>query len=305
MRRWLVWCLAIMSGTTGAVVLTTATPAAAGSLTFFTDPSGRVPCLIDVPGDEYPYVTNIRCDVTGDSRPEALPPRPSGCPAEWSPTVTMNAGRFPRWGACVGDTIAGGRTYDVGEVVSAGSFSCTMLSNGVRCLDSPTRRGFTVTTERLWYLRAPARKRLSPAGIDKLHLGMTKQAGRRTGYLGRAVCGSPQLRKGQGEAYLSWRNGRLVGILANSYTNLQATKGVGVGTMLRAVTSRYDGRIVATRDLVEDQRAYVYEVKGRRGSLVFLLDLPEGQRPSATTAVDALWVTSAFRPRQGYGFSGC
>jgi hypothetical protein len=297
---------AISTVVAGLVAVVVAPTASAGGAYYLVDASGTIACEIRLADEEYTYTDAIRCDHLGEGTPAPMPSLPSGgCIADWAPVATMSEGGFPAWGACVGDSINGGSALEPGTVITHGAFRCTGLSVGVRCVDPEVRRGFTLTPTSLTYHRPPARPRLSTSGLGKLRLGMTVKRARRTGYLGAEVCGSPQLRRRQGQAYLTWRGGRFDGLLANSHTNLDTTRGVGVGSMLRSVRAEHRGRVVLTRDQVEGQPAYVYVVRGKRGRLVFLLDLPLGHRPSATTAVDALWVTRSFSPKRGFGFSGC
>ena len=75
--------------------------------------------------------------------------------------------------------------------------------------------------------------------------------------------------------------------------------------MLADVKAHHPGRVIRTRDLVDDSSAYVYVERGRTGRLVFLLQTAYGARPSDTTPVDGLWVVQRWNPKRGYGFSGC
>lgn len=295
-----------VAGLAAALLAVPSAPASASDLVYFADSSGSVVCLI-APADEYQYQGEIRCDLLG-AAPAAtpLPPRPADCPVDWAATAHLREDERARWGACVGDSIGGGDELPAGSVVVAGGFRCTVLEVGVSCRDTDTRYGFRLTPDAMTLLRPKAVSLLSTSGLGKLRIGMTKAQGRRTGYLGDAVCGSPQLKRGMHlRAYLTWRDGRFDGLLANWQTNLQSREGVGVGSTYGAVRRAHEGRLVATTDHVEGERAYVYRVRGKRGSMIFILDTPSTRRPVAMDAVGAIWLTRRWNPRSGFGFSGC
>ncbi len=301
MRALLVAACVLVFGASGL------TPASASSdLVYFTDADRTVACQIEIPDD---HAGNLRCDLVGGGVPVPLPPRPSDCPVEWASVVLMDAGGpgLPQWGACVGDSIASGQALATGAVVEAGDYRCDILAQGVNCVNPDTGYGFVLSPTTYQISRPPAKSVLSPTGIGKLKVGMTKRQGRRTGYLGRAVCGSPQL-KGRLDlnAYLSWRKKRLKSVLANMHTNLQTTSGVGIGSTLGEAQAAYPtGTVVATTDHVFDRVAHVLIVRAKRRKLVLLLQTVEGHQPSATTPVDGVWVAWRWNPAKGYGFSGC
>jgi hypothetical protein len=273
----------------------------------FTDSGRTVACEITT-ADAYGLQGGVRCDVLGaPPNGTPLPPRPDNCEADWNSTVTMPEYGLPHWGACVGGSIESGEALAAGTVVEAGAFRCTVLAAGASCRDTELGYGFQVTPTTLTYLRPKAKSVLSAEGLGKLKLGMTVKRARRTGYLAPgAVCGSPQLKRAKHlNVYLDWKKRRFHGLLANHYTNAQATKGVGVGSSLGEVQARYRGSVRATTDHVEGARAYVYVVRGKRGILVFILDGPSTRSPVATDPVGAVWLTRKWNPKSGFGFSGC
>lgn len=281
--------------------------AAAADPVHFTDAERTVACQI-VEADEYTPYDGLRCDVLGPPVPAPLPPKPSDCPAEWAAVVTMdqNEVRLPQWGACVGDSIAYGPALEAGEAVEAGAFRCVVLSEGVRCRNTGTRYGFVLSHDKLKRLRPAAKAKLSPAGLGKLRLNMSVKRAKKTGWLTKPICGSPQLKqKVRMRVWLNWRKGRLHSVLANSYTNVETRKRVGIGSSLAQVKRRYRGKVVKSTDLVFDRTAYAYVVRHKAGRLVFFLQTSEGQSPSSTTPVDALWAVKKWNPKKGFGFSGC
>lgn len=291
----------------GLLTLGAPSPATASDLAYFTDANRTVACEIAT-ADEYTPYDKIRCDLLGAGLPVPLPPRQTDCPAEWAAVVTMdqNSNRFPRWGACVGDSIGGGPAKEVGAEVQAGVFRCTVLKEGVRCRNTETRYGFVLSHKTLKPVRPAAKAELSPAGVGKLRLGVTIKRAKKIGWTTKPVCGSPQLKpRLRMKVYLSWKKRRLTSILANAHTNVQTTKRVGVGSTLTQVRAKYRGWIVATKDLVEDRKAHVYLVRAKTGLLVFLLQTTADEVPSATTPVDAIWVTKRWNPKRGYAFDGC
>jgi hypothetical protein len=289
------------------VPLSTAAPALASDTVYFEDPSGSVACQIEPPDNETTYQTGVRCDLlTGVPDNSPLPPRQPGCPTDWAPSTYLTEYELPVWGLCVGDSIEGGPSLHSGDVVTSGGITCTALDDGVRCRSTTNGYGFRLKTTS-WSPTRPAMKaKLSPNGIGRLKLGMTIKQARRTGYLGPAVCGSPQLKRSLHlGAWLSWSHGRLSGVLANSYAKVEATKHVGPGSTMSQVQDRYRGRTYATRDHVAGERSYVYRVRGSRGQMVFILNTPATRRPAASDLVTAVFLSRQWNPKRGYAFDGC
>lgn len=289
-----------------APVAVTNPATAATEIQSFEDATGTVACQIVPPSGET-YETSVRCDLlSGVPARTPLPPPPADCYADWSPTARLGEYGLAEWGACIGDSIENGNRLAPGSVVSSGAITCTVIDPGVSCRTSTPGYGFRLAPDAMTPTRPRAKALLSPDGLRRLKLGMTEKQARRTGYLGAAVCDSPQLKgKLHWRAWLSWRHGRFTGLLANMYSNLQATKGVGVGSTLAQVRDRYRGRVIATKDLVEDARAYVYRVRGKRGQMVFILDSPATRPPAPSDPVGAIWLTRRWKPSTGFAFDGC
>ena len=282
-------------------------PAAASDLVYFTDAKRTVACEIAT-ADEYTTYDRIRCDLLGAGTPVPLPPNQMNCQADWAGVITMdvNENRLPRWGACVGDSIADGPARAAGTEVRAGAFQCTVLDEGVRCRNVESGYGFVLSHKTLQIMRPAAKAKLSPAGIGKLRLGVSTKRAKKVGWITKPVCGSPQLKpRLRMNVYLSWKKRRLVSAFANAHTNVQTTKRVGVGSTLTQIQAKYRGRVVATKDLVSGQKAHVYLVRGKTGRLVFLLQTAAEEVPSAMTPVDAIWLTKRWNPKKGYAFDGC
>ncbi|WP_141013706.1 hypothetical protein [Nocardioides sambongensis] len=307
--RTAIAVVTVVGALASVLILVSATsPATALATVRFTDAGGTVACRIVPAGEGTAYYDEVRCDLLTAATPVALPPRPPGCHRTWAKSATMIRDDVPAWGACVGATLDSGNDLEPGTQVSGGTIHCTVLDPGVACRDTSSKRGFRLTPATLTYLRPPARRTISPSGIGKVRIGMTVKRAKRTGHLGKPVCGNPQLKPRYGRSiYLTWHKRRLASVLANVHTDSQSTRGVGVGSMLRDVRGRYrTSEIVRTKDLVAGARAYVVRVRDKRGSLILLLETQHPkQRPSASTPVKALWVTRSFRPRLGYAFDGC
>ncbi len=125
-----------------ALILLSATPAAADDLLFFRSPTGNIHCLIAT-GD---YAV-ARCDMLQLTPSYTSPP--PGCELDWGSTfeVTLPA----RAGAlgCVGDSVIdpGAVELGYGQTISLGGFDCTSERSGMTCTN-PAGHGFTISKAR-------------------------------------------------------------------------------------------------------------------------------------------------------------
>ena len=116
----------------------TSEPEVIADLVAFTSPSGNVGCYLDP--------TTVRCDIS--ARDWSPPPRPADCEFDYGQGITLTAGERPSF-VCAGDAaLGGGAPLPYGQSVAAGSLRCDSAESGITCIDSTTRRGFSIARER-------------------------------------------------------------------------------------------------------------------------------------------------------------
>lgn len=115
----------------------------------FRSPSGNINCAyFPADGDSFD-VAIVSCEVlrfTGKA-----PKPPVDCDLDWvaSATVRADRSRASLW-SCQGDTIAGGPgtpTLAYGASVTRGPFRCSSSTAGIRCENTASRRGFSLSSK--------------------------------------------------------------------------------------------------------------------------------------------------------------
>jgi len=115
-----------------------ATPAPAGAATgAFQAPSRNIGCYIAPAG--------ARCDIAQHDWP--TPPKPAGCDVDYGGGLSV--GRSGRGGFfCAGDTtLHQGPVLAYGRHRSAGRFTCTSLTSGMRCVNRRNGHGFVLSRQ--------------------------------------------------------------------------------------------------------------------------------------------------------------
>lgn len=121
---------------TAVLALSTAGNAMAASVQFKV-PSGNIGCVV---GSAY-----ARCDI--QKRSWKPPRKPRSCPVDFGQGLAVEKrgrGRF----VCAGDTVLFGRaTVGYGDSVTRGRFSCRVKRSGVRCVNTRSKHGFTLSRQ--------------------------------------------------------------------------------------------------------------------------------------------------------------
>lgn len=120
------------SGSTGAPAPVSAEPGAGT----FTTADGNIGCDVATDG--------VRCDISAKSWEP--PARPPVCEGDYGNSVFLAADR-PRF-TCASDTLLGaGQKLAQGKSVTAGDYTCENTTDGVRCRNTRTGRGFLLSRE--------------------------------------------------------------------------------------------------------------------------------------------------------------
>ncbi len=126
--------LLLAAVTAAAALGIAAAPAAAG---VFQTPSKNIACAVEKWG--------VRCDIA--KKDWSPPPKPRSCRFDWGTGLSLpkNGRAFIN---CTSDTLLGsGRTLDYGSSMSKGHFKCTSRRSGVRCANTDSGRGFTISKQ--------------------------------------------------------------------------------------------------------------------------------------------------------------
>lgn len=103
----------------------------------FTSPSGNIGCYITGQG--------VRCDIRDHDWP--TPARPASCELDYGSGLSVNRtgrGHF----VCAGDTtLQAGPPLAYGSKRSAGRFTCTSRTSGMRCINRRNGHGFALSRE--------------------------------------------------------------------------------------------------------------------------------------------------------------
>ncbi len=99
----------------------------------FVSPTGNIRCVVSTQG--------ARCDII--ERDWEPPAKPSGCRQQWGPGLYVN----PRTSGvvCADDRVQGGSALEYGDAVTRGDFRCDSDEDGMRCVNTRTQRGFTIS----------------------------------------------------------------------------------------------------------------------------------------------------------------
>ncbi|WP_166904387.1 hypothetical protein [Mycobacterium sp. DL440] len=103
--------------------------------TGFSSPSGNVRCQLDA--------TTARCDIA--ERNWAPPLRPASCAVDYGHGITLSPGRPAQFVCAGGTTPSAGVQLGYRDSVTAGTLRCESAGTGITCLDTKTRRGFTLS----------------------------------------------------------------------------------------------------------------------------------------------------------------
>ena len=128
---------------------TTAAPAAsapaaspsAGEMRYFRTPTGNIGCGVSP--------TSAACDLT--EKTWSPPPKPESCEFDWANGVYLRATPAPEAAlTCASDTVFNSEApvLAYGSSITAGTITCESRSDGVRCRDSASGKGFFVSKSR-------------------------------------------------------------------------------------------------------------------------------------------------------------
>jgi len=128
--------LSLMIAATAVLVLATAADATAATVQFKV-PSGNIGCIVDSLG--------ARCDI--NKRSWKPPPKPRSCDGDYGQGLAVEKrGRGDL--VCAGDTVLFGRkTVGYGDSVTRGRFRCRVKRSGVRCVNTRSRHGFSLSRQ--------------------------------------------------------------------------------------------------------------------------------------------------------------
>jgi hypothetical protein len=103
----------------------------------FLTPSKNISCLMTS--------ESARCDIRTKSwKP---PAKPADCQLDWGNGVAVDAAGTGTV-VCAGDTVLGAKTtLPYGEAVKVGKFVCASASSGVRCSNTASGHGFTLSRQ--------------------------------------------------------------------------------------------------------------------------------------------------------------
>lgn len=103
----------------------------------FVTPSKNIGCYLDT--------ESIRCDIA--RRSWTPPPTPADCELDWAQGISIGATGRAAF-VCAGDTTLGaGPALAYGNAIRVGNMVCASLTNGVRCSNLKTGRGFSLAKE--------------------------------------------------------------------------------------------------------------------------------------------------------------
>lgn len=109
-------------------------PSADGA--FFATPSGNIGCAA--------FETDVRCDVLDNTW--SVPPTPSDCEFDFGLSVALVGTGKSELG-CISDSVmtTDSAVLGYGEAVEFGSTTCVSRRSGLRCQNTSTGHGFTVS----------------------------------------------------------------------------------------------------------------------------------------------------------------
>ncbi|GID98535.1 hypothetical protein Adi01nite_79470 [Amorphoplanes digitatis] len=103
----------------------------------FVSPSGNIGCRVDKDG--------ARCDIV--KRSWQPPPAPADCELDWAGGVSVFKAEKAAF-TCAGDTMMGAKeTLKYGSAVRAGDFTCGSDPKAIRCENTATGHGFTLSVQ--------------------------------------------------------------------------------------------------------------------------------------------------------------
>jgi hypothetical protein len=103
----------------------------------FQTPGGNIGCIV--------FNGTVRCDIK--SRSWSPPARPASCSSEVDFGQGIEVGNGKARFVCAGDTALNPQAQDLpdGEKASSGSLECTSAGEAIRCTNSSTGHGFTMS----------------------------------------------------------------------------------------------------------------------------------------------------------------
>jgi hypothetical protein len=104
---------------------------------FFKTPSKNIACIVQKKG--------VRCDI--DEKSWTPPPKPAWCPDTWGDGLLLGKTKKIDF-TCKSDaslTIADVETLEYGQAVQAGDYLCRSEQTGMRCENTDTGYGFTLS----------------------------------------------------------------------------------------------------------------------------------------------------------------
>jgi hypothetical protein len=117
-----------------AVVGSLALAGPANAVTLFENPRHNIGCAI--------WKSGARCDVR--HREWEPPPKPDWCEVDWGHGLEVGRRGVASF-VCAGDTVLGAkRVVGYGRSIERGDFRCTVLRNGVRCVNVKSEHGFRI-----------------------------------------------------------------------------------------------------------------------------------------------------------------
>lgn len=106
--------------------------------TIFRTPSKNIACTVRKDG--------VRCDI--NDRSWTPPPKPASCELDWAAGLILGKTRKIDF-TCKGDAsltiITDAETLEYGQAVQAGDYLCRSERSGVRCENTDTGHGFTLS----------------------------------------------------------------------------------------------------------------------------------------------------------------
>ena len=103
----------------------------------FTLPSRNIGCLMTADA--------VRCDITAKSW--KAPAKPATCDLDWGNGLSVDT-ENPATEVCAGDTVMGAaETLPYGESAKLGNFLCESASTGIKCENTATGNGFTMSRQ--------------------------------------------------------------------------------------------------------------------------------------------------------------
>jgi hypothetical protein len=127
-----------VTSTRPAVTVTSARPAVAVTEANFMSPSGNIGCYVDK--------VSARCDIL--KKAWEPPPAPTDCELDWAGGISLFKAKQPEF-TCAGDTVLGSKeTLKYGNAVRAGDFTCGSERAAMRCENTASGHGFTLSAEK-------------------------------------------------------------------------------------------------------------------------------------------------------------